>query len=451
MKLEKIKTPGLAHLSYFLVSSGKALVVDPRRDIACYLKLASQHGCRITHIFETHRNEDLVSGAPILAEATDAKIYHGPNTDGEIHYAETVTEGDQFDIGGVKIKVLETPGHTKDSVSYLVYDKQFDKEPVAIFTGDTLFIGDVGRTDFYPDEMESSASSLFDSLLKIIETAKSAIVLPAHGAGSVCGGGLAEREFSTVSFEENNNPSLQSKSKESFVDMKVSEFHLQPPYFKHMEHSNSTGASAIARKNIYIDWQELESDLQDKQCIVLDIRSPEAYSGGHIPGSYCLSQSLLTAYAGWLFDWRNSFVLVGEDSSQIEQAMTDLQRIGYDNIKGAYHFDASVHAAKGNQIESLPIVTAQTIKQRLDEKSNQWMLLDVRKKDEVENTKIKASHHIFLGDLIRRVDELDKTKPITVMCQSGKRATVGAGILLKHGFLNVDVFSGSMGAWEALS
>ena len=214
-----------------------------------------------------------------------------------------------------------------------------------------------------------------------------------------------------------------------------------------MEQANSEGAAAIGRKNLFIDWGQLNNLIQDEQTVIIDIRTPEAYCGGHIPGTYCLPQPMLTAYLGWLFDWRDSFAIVGESALQIQRAITDMQRIGYDNVQGAYLFDASMHAAMGNEVESLPTINTQTVQQRL-ESSGQWTLLDVRKESEVASAKIDPSHHIFLGELITKIDELDKSKAITVMCQSGKRATIGAGILLKHGYRNVDVFSGSMGAWQ---
>ena len=157
MRLEKIKTQGLAHLSYFLSADGEAAVIDPRRDIDIYLDLAREEGSVIKHVFETHRNEDLLSGAPVLKEETGAKVWHGPNPERPIQYAAETREGDTFEIGGALLKVLETPGHTDDSLSYVLYDKSFEEGPVGVFTGDALFIGDVGRTDFYPDRKREVA------------------------------------------------------------------------------------------------------------------------------------------------------------------------------------------------------------------------------------------------------------------------------------------------------
>lgn len=447
MFIEKIKTPGLAHLSYFVGSKGEAFVVDPRRDIECYLELASRHGCAIKYIFETHRNEDLISGSPSLAAATGAMVFHGPNADGAVIYAEEAVEGGQFDIGGLLVEVLETPGHTKDSLSYLLFDKDFDQGPCAIFTGDALFVGDVGRTDFYPDEMKESAAALYESIEKIKDRAADAQIYPAHGAGSVCGDGMADREFSTVAHESRNNPSLQLE-KDAFIERKVNEQHDKPPYFTNMEQLNLVGAQPCERKNLYIDWKTLEHKMQSANYTIIDVRNPEAYCGGHIPGSLCIPRGMLSAYAGWLLNWDKPYVLIGDDSEQLENALLDLQRIGFDKAQGLYHFDAFAHAARGRNLNTLACISAQSVQQRLRDKRS-WTLLDVRKDKEFGNKKIDGAKHIFLGELNNKFDTLDKGKSVTVMCQSGKRATVGASILLKNGFSKVDVFSGSMGAWQA--
>ena len=180
MLLEKIKTPGLSHLSYLIGSGGKAAVIDPRRDCECYVEMARAEGLEITHIFETHRNEDLVSGAPVLKELTGARVLHGPNADGTVEYAETVHEGDEFEIGQMKIRVLETPGHTDDHLAFVLHDTAYPDGPVGVFTGDALFVGDVGRTDFYPDRKREVAGLLYDSLEKILALGDRVILYPAH-------------------------------------------------------------------------------------------------------------------------------------------------------------------------------------------------------------------------------------------------------------------------------
>ena len=201
MFIETIKSEGLSQLSYLVGGGGKAIVIDPRRDCEIYIEKAAQLGCRITHIFETHRNEDLISGAPVLASLTGAGVYHGPNAAGKVAYANTVSEGDSYCTGEVRIDVLETPGHTDDSVSYILSDQAYGEEAVAVCTGDALFVGDVGRTDFYPERAEEVAGLLFDSLRKLLTLGDHIYVLPAHGAGSVCGDNMANRDFSSIGYE----------------------------------------------------------------------------------------------------------------------------------------------------------------------------------------------------------------------------------------------------------
>ncbi len=188
MFVETIKSDGLAHLSYLIGNAGQAAVIDPRRDCETLCRAGAARGCRITHIFETHRNEDLVSGAPILAELTGAPVHHGPNAAGEVVYARTrCGRAMSFRLGALRIEVPETPGHTDDSLSFVLYDTDFGDEAVGVFTGDALFVGDVGRTDFYPDRAAEVAGLLFDSLRRIVALGDQAIIYPAHGAGSVCG------------------------------------------------------------------------------------------------------------------------------------------------------------------------------------------------------------------------------------------------------------------------
>ena len=179
--------------------------------------------------------------APVLAEMTGAKVLHGPNADGEVAYAQTACEGDNYRIGQLEIRVMETPGHTFDHVAYALFDSEYPEKAVGVFTGDALFVGDVGRTDFYPDRKREVAGLLYDSLRKICDLGDQAIIYPAHGAGSVCGSGMAEREFSTVGHERCNNPGLQIQDREAFIDYKVGENHYQPPYFRLMERLNLEG------------------------------------------------------------------------------------------------------------------------------------------------------------------------------------------------------------------
>lgn len=446
MLLEKIKTPGLSHLSYLVGSGGKAAVIDPRRDCECYLEMARAAGLEITHIFETHRNEDLVSGAPILAAMTGARVLHGPNAAGEVAYAETAREGDSFGIGQLRIEVLETPGHTFDHLAYAIYDSEYDEGAVGVFTGDALFVGDVGRTDFYPDRAREMSGMLWDSLQKILGLGDQAIVYPAHGAGSVCGSGMAEREFSTIGHERRNNPRLLIGDREAFIDFKVAENHYQPPYFRLMERLNLEGGEAAPRvtrpKRLTLsELEQLEADH------LVDIREPMAWASGHMPGSMCLPVGMISAFAGWFIGEDDSIALIASDEDQLAQAMEHLVRIGLDKIVGGY-VGVVPAAAQGRSMEQVPMIATDEVERRVKGEPDEWTLLDVRDADEREEEAIDGSRHIYVGELNTRWKELDKDRRYTLMCASGMRATVAAGWLASRGFKQLDIYLGSMGAWK---
>lgn len=447
MLLRKIKTPGLSHLSYLVGSGGKAAVIDPRRDCDIYLETARAEGLEITHILETHRNEDLVSGAPILTSMTGAKVFHGPNAAGDVVYATTVHEGERFAIGQLTVEIIETPGHTDDHIAFALYDSEYPEGAVGVFTGDALFVGDVGRTDFYPDRKREVAGLLFDSLQKIMALGDQAIIYPAHGAGSVCGSGMAEREFSTVGHERRNNPRLQIDSRDAFIDAKVNENHYQPPYFRLMERLNLEGGDPAPRvlKPRNLSLTEL-ADCSATHWI--DVREPMAYASGHFPGSMNLPVGMISAFAGWFIGEDDSILLIGSDESQLATATEHLVRIALDNIVGGYSGVVPA-AAAGKSMEQIPMIETGEVRKRLGEGRDNWTLLDVRDADERSEASIDGSQHIYVGELNDRWQELDKARHYSLMCASGMRATVAAGWLASRGFGKLDIYLGSMGAWKA--
>ncbi|MBU7580314.1 MAG: MBL fold metallo-hydrolase [Porphyrobacter sp.] len=446
MLLEKIKTAGLSHLSYLIGAGGQAAVIDPRRDCAIYLEKARAAGLEITHIFETHRNEDLVSGAPILARMTGAKVIHGPNPAEPVVYAETAREGDRFAIGTLEIRILETPGHTDDHLAFAVFDTAYPKEAVGVFTGDALFVGDVGRTDFYPDRREEVAGLLFDSLQKLMALGDQAIIYPAHGAGSVCGSGMAEREFSTIGHERMNNPRLMIESRDAFIQMKINENHYQPPYFRLMERLNTEGGDAppVVMRPRRLSLGEIKSCNADH---LIDIREPMAYASGHLPGAMSLPVGMISAFAGWFIREGDTVALVASGEEQLSTAMEHLVRIALDNIVGGY-VGIVPAAAQGEQMQQTPMIDTEEVERRLRGREG-WTLLDVRDADEREASAIEGSQHIYVGELNTRWNELDKDRQYTLMCASGMRATVAAGWLASRGFTRLDVYLGSMGSWKA--
>lgn len=447
MYLEKIKTPGLSHLSYIIGSGGKAAVIDPRRDCDIYVEKARAEGLRITYILETHRNEDLVSGSPLLAEVTGASVYHGYNPHHDVAFATTARDGDCFEIGQLRLEVIETPGHTDDHLAFAIHDSEYPEGAVGVFTGDALFVGDVGRTDFYPDRAREVAGLLYDSLQKLLDLGDQAIIYPAHGAGSVCGSGMAEREFSTIGHERANNPRLQFESRDAFIDFKVCEQHYKPPYFELMERLNVEGASAAPRVMTpqRVTLCQLRDACPDH---LIDIREPLAFASGHLPGSYCLPVDMIPAFAGWFVREGETVGLIASDGIALESAVEHLTRIALDEIVGAY-IGIVPAAASGEDMRQIPVVMTETVEQRLDEGFDDWTLLDVRDHNERQEKAIEGSEHRYVGCLNEEWRQLDPTRRYTLMCASGMRASVAAGWLASKGFEKVDIYLGSMGAWSA--
>lgn len=445
MFLEKIKSPGLAHLSYVIGDGGQAVVVDPRRDVEVYEEIAAANDARISYILETHRNEDLVSGAGVLAERNGATVYHGPNAAGDVRYATTIRDGEEIQVGDVRLRIMETPGHTDDSISIAVYDQASGEDAVAVFSGDALFIGDVGRTDFYPERAEEVAGLLYDSLQRILALGDQAIVYPAHGAGSVCGNGMADREFSTLGHERSNNPMLQIDDRDAFIQHKVAEHHYQPPYFRNMERLNLEGTTPMDPEPVALTRDDVKA--MEDNIILVDVRSMEAFAAAHLPGSLCLPVDMITSFAGWLLESEQRLVLVAEDAEQAREAMTHLGRIGFDRVEG-YLPGIMSWVTAGDEFASLEFVNTEQVKQRLDEKRRDWQLLDVRGEDEVEQTRIDEAEHVYAGKLPEQRVQLDGETAYTVMCGSGVRATIAASVLERSGCNDVDVYLGSMAAWQ---
>lgn len=445
MFLKKIKSDGIAHLSYILGDGMEAAVIDPRRDCRIYADIAAQNGMKITKIFETHRNEDYVIGSQDLARMTGASIYHGAALD--FAYGEGVSEGDSFKVGDLQLRILETPGHTFESISIVVSDVNFGDDPVAVFTGDVLFIGDVGRTDFFPDRAQEVAGLLYDSIFgKLLPLGDQAILYPAHGAGSVCGGGLAAREFSTLGYERRNNMALQQKSRKDFIDYKISEHHYKPPYFRKMERYNQDGAPPLGGlpQPVPMSAAEIRAARENNVQLV-DLRSPEAFAGAFIPGSLAIPVEMVPAYAGYFLDYQRDIILIPESVQQVETAVINFIRLGFDCVTG--YLKGGLHSweISGYHYDRIGAVHAGDIDSRLKQ-GDDFTLLDVRQIDEYKTGRLAGATHIFLGELPNRIDEIERDKPIVTFCGSGKRAIIAASLLKLHGFDKVEDSLGSMQA-----
>jgi hydroxyacylglutathione hydrolase len=448
MFLEIVRSEGLSHLSYIVGDGNQAAVIDPRRDSAIYLDIAYREGARITHIFETHRNEDYVIGSKDLARCTGADIYHGGALPFE--YGNAVGDGDTFELGEVMLQIIETPGHTEESISLALMDKAFGESAVGVFTGDALFIGDVGRTDFYPDRAEEVAGKLYDSIFKkLLPLGDQTILYPAHGAGSVCGAGMAAREFSTLGYERRHNPRLQL-NRDDFIRYKTSEHHYKPPYFQRMERWNQHGAEALHQlpRPRPMTADQFAQAQQDGM-VVLDVRAPEAIAGALIPGSIAIPLEMTPSFAGWYVPYDRPIGLVMADAATVEQAVRYLIRLGYDNIIG--YLDDGLHAweTSGRHYHTIPAIHADTLKSRIENQAD-YVLLDVRSRDEYQSGHLPRTHHLYVGEVEQRYEEIPSARPVTAFCGSGQRAIIAASLLKKHGMDEVEVCLGSMAACRAI-
>lgn len=447
MFVEPVKSAGLAHLSYVVGHDGQAVVIDPRRDCEIYLEIAEKYGVAITRIFETHRNEDYVIGSRELARLTGASIHHSGAT--KFAYGETVEEGDTFRVGGLELMVLETPGHTFDSISLVLRDTTSGSAPLAVFTGDALFIGDVGRTDFFPDRKEEVAGLLYDSIFnKILTLGDQTILYPAHGAGSVCGKGMAPRDFSTLGYERMHNKALTVGSREAFIARKVAERHSLPPYFKQMEAYNQEGTPPavlpLPRPTPFTP-EAFEARMA-RGLQVVDLRSPEAFAGAFIPGSFAFPLEMLSAYAGFFLEYGTPIGLVAETHDQIDMAVRRLVRIGYEKVVCFLEGGLAAWEQSGRAYDTIPAIHADELVRRIEE-DDDFVLVDVRDDDEWDAGHLPGAVHAFLGDLPGNLD-VDKSRRITTFCGSGARAIIAASILKQNGWTTVEDSLGSMMACQ---
>ncbi len=303
MIFQRIKSAGIAHNSYFIGSGSEAAVIDPRRDSQVYIDLAQQHGLKIKHIFETHRNEDYVIGSTELNSTTGAAIHHGPGLDWK--YGQTLKDGQVFQVGGLRLKAIHTPGHTDESMSYALTDLATGEATVTVFTGDALFVGDVGRTDLYgPEKAPRLAANLYDSIFnKLLPLGDGAILCPAHGGGSVCGLDIASRDESTLGIERAQNPLLQL-GRDVFIKRKVAEQPERPYYFRQMEKYNLEGPPLLGCMPLPSPLTPAEFKQEmEKGAVVVDASEPAAFGGAHIKGAYCIWLEGLPVFAGWVLSY----------------------------------------------------------------------------------------------------------------------------------------------------
>ena len=445
MFLEKVKSEGLAHLSYIIGDGGRAAVIDPRRDCQVYVDIAEREGARITHVFETHRNEDYLVGSATLERLIGAEILHGSAL--PFKYGQSVSDGFALETGSLRLRVLSTPGHTFESISIALYDMASGDEAVGVFTGDALFVGDVGRTDFFPERSREVAGLLYDSIFgRLLPLGDQAIIYPAHGRGSVCGSNLSKREFSTIGYERKHNAMLQGQTEMRSSTHKVAERHYMPPWFARMHELNFVGAPTLETLPRPAAWSPEEfRSAAAEGVMVLDMRSVESFGAAHIPGSINIPIDMVPSFAGWFLSYDRPISLVIEDQSHIEQAVRYLVRIGYDDIRGWLAGGIHDWAAAGGRIATIPVVSAGEVK-RLLERGETFTLLDVRSADEFAKGRLPGALHVYVGELPSRLGEVPRDACIVTFCSTGLRAGIAASILKREGYERVEDCLGSMSA-----
>lgn len=450
MFLKMIKSKGLAHNSYFLSDSGEALVVDPRRDCAVYVKLAQKEYSKIKYVLETHRNEDYVTGSLELRDSTGAEIAHSKET--PFKYGEhNLSDGETINIGTLQIKTLYTPGHTNDSICYVIYDSFDNSQPMMMFTGDTLFAGDVGRTDLLGlDAWREQSEKLYNSLHeKVFPLGDHVIFYPAHGSGSICGYEISEKEYSTIGYERRTNPLLQM-DKESFIESALKRKLLIPPYFSKMEIFNLQGPPLLGKYPVPkpLNANEFDEERQKPNTVVVDTRDPDAFAGSHIPDSLSIWLDGLSFFPGWVLTYDQRILLVTERLADVEQAEAYLWRLGFDNIVGYLCPSMREWRNLGKPMECLGVLSATKLKERLEQGS--IVLVDVREEREWEEGHIEGALNIYVGHLKEEANRLLKDQAVATTCEWGGRGGLGASILKKIGFNNVYNVLGGMRAWKNL-
>lgn len=448
MEIERFYTEGIAQNGYLVADGGEAVVIDPRRDVDVYLDHAAERGLRVRYVLETHRNEDYVIGSTGIAAATGAQVLHGRGID--FGYGEPASEGDEIGVGRLRLRVLETPGHTPESLSFALADTREGDDPFAVFTGDALFIGDTGRTDLTGDARRA-AGRLHESLVeKILPLGEGVALCPAHGGGSVCGGNISDRALSSLGFERAHNALLRA-DREAFVEAKTEEEHLVPPYFRRMEEWNATGKAPVYARVPMPDLLEpgdLVERVRDGAALVLDARMPQAFAGGHIPGSVNVWPGGLSSYVPWSVPVGKPIVLVLPGGMDPRDAMRTLLRIGYDEVLGVLRGGFESWQNEGRPIGRVGTLDAANLRARLD-RGEPLQIVDVRKPTESAAGTIEGAARIFVGELEQRLGELSKDRPVVSLCSVGHRGGVGASLLARHGFEEVYNLLGGYTAWQA--
>lgn len=457
MYFQHVYDKTLAQASYFIgcQKEGVAIVIDAKRDVDTYLEIARQNKMRITHVAETHIHADFLSGSRELASLTGAQLYlsdeGGPDWQYEFPHVG-LRDGAVFQVGNLKFEVLHTPGHTPESISFLLTDVPASDQPVMLFTGDFVFVGDVGRPDLLEEAAgfigtkEAGARQMHRSIERFRALADYIQVWPGHGAGSACGKALGAVPSTTVGYEKVRNWALQHPQDErSFVQYLLEDQPEPPRYFATMKKLNKVDRPLLTEVPALkkLSAQEL-TEAMARGIKVIDTRVKTEFARGYIPGTYNVQgNNSFATWMGWLLSYEEPFILLASEDRH-DDLVRKLMRIGLDNIYG-YVPDVSVWTAQGYALEQVQQVSMEELKAILE--TNHTQIVDVRGATEFKSGHIAHAHHVFLGTLEKNLDKISKTEPVVIHCQAGDRSSLGYSILARHGFRQLRNYPGGISEW----
>ena len=456
MFFQHVYDKSLAQASYVIgcQKTGEAIVIDAKRDIDTYLDIAKQNNLNITHVTETHIHADFLAGTREIAAVTGAKMYlsdeGGPDWSYEFDHIG-LKDGDNIKVGNLNLEVIHTPGHTPESISFLLTDNPATKEPVMLFTGDFVFVGDIGRPDLLEKAaglkgtQDKGAEDMYQSIKKFSNLPPYLQVWPGHGAGSACGKALGAVPSTTVGYELIRNWAFQYEdNKKGFVDYLLEGQPEPPKYFAMMKKLNKVDRPLLTTVPKHKKLSPAEFKVAyDKGVKVIDARDKAKFAEGHIPNTiHIQGNNSFSTWAGWVLNYEEPFILVADDD-QMEDLTRKLMRIGLDNIQG-YISDVN---AMGISLEKQELIDIEEFKDYLNKDNVQ--IIDVRGASEFKEEHIDGAKNIFVGTIQDHIDEIDKDKQVVIHCQSGARAAIAESLLFRNGVKNVKVYPGGMSEWLA--
>ncbi len=443
----------LAHASYMVGSEGEAAVVDPRRDVEEYLQEAAAAGLEIRYVIETHLHADFVSGHRELADRTGAEIVFGEKARAAFPH-RAVKDGDEIRLGRAVLRFLETPGHTPESVSVLVIDTEASPEPAMVLTGDTLFIGDVGRPDLAGGEETTPtqmAELLYDSLHeKLLSLGDEVQVFPAHGAGSLCGKSISRETSSTIGEQRRRNYALQPMPKDDFVRMVTADLPEVPRYFPMDVALNRAGAAPLAERPMPAALAPEEvRRLAGEGAQVLDVRTSGDFGAGHVPGAIHIGLGgQFASWSGTLLDPARPIVIVADDEARVREAAMRLARVGLEKVAGYLDGGLAAWDRAGLPLSDVPQIAVAELRDRLRE-DGALQIVDVRRPGEYAAGHVPGAASRPLDRLESEVRGLDPSRPTAVICAGGYRSSAATSLLRRHGFRDLVNVVGGTSAWVA--